>query len=312
MKKNRVSLFLLISAAFLLFMYVLSFTELVNPKDSRKKIQTALLNPKNVSKIYKIELSTGDTLLQFNKTNDFWSISDSINSSAGVPADTVKINDFLAELSGIRFMYITSKKADKKYRENFGLTDGSQFKIKYYYDENSSEELIFGNQDFSQTSRYMMTGNNFQVFEIDDSLDKFLSTSVQVWSDPMIISQFVMSKISSGDIQTIETEYDEDNQIKLKKISSLKIADWNDRISKLLELRHGGICNESDIEINNAIKTKIELGNKAFIIIDIGKLADDEGYKVECSYYSDRNKLIYKSSEKISAWTYNKIKEIIL
>ena len=74
-------------------------------------------------------------------------------------------------------------------KNNFLLENQGFFSIKYWYGSNDFSQLIFGAEDFTKTSRYLMTAKNTKVYQIDNSLEKYFYVSTQVWAEPYIISK---------------------------------------------------------------------------------------------------------------------------
>ena len=328
-------LYIYIADLILAILFALSFVKTCK-NDKRETIKTALVNPKYQTAISKIEIYQGDrdkqdqdknldqskdqgnsNFISLEKKGAYWTISQK-NSPYSLPADGQRVENFILELIKVRNMYKLSDKIEKN--SAFGLTDQSTFHIRYYYDDDKNEnfhELSFGNQDFSLTGRYLMTDSKATVYEINSDFDSFLTTSVQNWSEPFIISQQVLGTIKDSDIQ---------NQ---------NISDK----AKLLELRHGGLATEKSQEnqgeagqaISQALEGNtqtvessvqkspsnpdfslvIQLGNKSSIQLDIFKTQSDTEFTVRTIYTRpDKSQATYYS--KISNWTYNKIKEITL
>ena len=155
-----------------------------------------------------------------------------------------------------------------------------------------------------------MTGESTQVYEIDNSMDTYLTTSIQSWAEPYIISR----EVSNTDIQNITAVLKNEDGTKTIK----KNYGTNENTEKLLELRHGGIPSESEINESKAkepdFELEIENGNKSKIILEITQSESQEGsYTVKARYFKpDSKSAFYTSYSKISTWTYNKIKEITL
>lgn len=268
----------------LFILFILSFTKSYNNTDKRKIINTALVNQKYKQEISKFEFTKDDNTLILEKIDDIWWIVDSNNS---IPADSTKIQNLLTDLIKVRKMYKISDKNSKK--AAYGVTDSSTFKVKYYY-TNGQHELFFGSQDFSQTSRYLMTDKNTIIYEIDSTLDIYLSCSELSWCEPYIISQNILGNINSEDIQ------------------NSKITDKQ----KLLNLRHGGFPNfETTLITKREYQINLELGNKTNIQMEIFATNLESQYIVKCIYTNQYNKK-YTTLTKISEWTYNTIKEITL
>ena len=314
-KKNK---YLIIITAILTFLYILSFTKSCSSKDSREKIKSALVNQKYRESISFITLADSRETIELNNYKGFWTlqrVSDYTSSQIQtIPSMTVsqeRMENFLNELTKTRNLYKISDKINSN--SSLGLTNGTEFHIRYNYTNESSDsesfhELIFGNQDFSLSSRYLMTGSNTQVYEIDTSLDTYLTTSVQSWAEPYIISR----EIVSTDIQTITAISTEQAHKGINKITGK-----SEQADKLLELRHGGIPTSDQILDSSKSETllalDIENGDKSSIKIKINPLANQEStYLVETNYFDSEVELIYNSYSTISSWTYNKIKEITL
>lgn len=286
--------------------YILSFVKNDSSKDKRKPFKTTLVNPKNALNIQSFEISNGNSSIYLAKANDFWIVfsSEQINP---IPADTQRITQFIDDLIQTRILYKVSDKPSKD--DSFGLQDDSTVKIKYTLKDSTVNELYFGCQNFAQTARYLMTAKSLSVYEIDNSLEKYLSLKVQAWSDPYIISRAVMNNISPEDFQGIKINYQNED-----KMYDTKYKDFLDISAKLLELRHGGIGKQDDIENASAeMQLFIQLGNKSNIIMTFYACESVEReYVVKVQYIDELKNSNNTFYSKISLWTYNKIKEIIL
>lgn len=296
-KKDKVLYLAVITLALLLG---LSYIKACSSSDKRESIKSSLVNAKYQSSINQIDLYNTNGLLSLkkisNKVFSFWVLTDKDGSYLS-PADSQKVENLILELTKVRNMYKLSDKIN--INSSFGLTDSSAFHIKYYYSE-GFHDLTFGNQDFSLSGRYLMTDKNTNVYEINSDLDSYLSTSLQSWSEPFIISQQVLGKLSVNDIQSCKTLY----QNKTSKI---------DDIQKLLDLRKGGIPSQNITLDPEKLDFQIwlEIGNKSQIEMQIYKTDDESQFIIKTIYInSDKSKTEYNSY--ISLWTYNKIKEITL
>ncbi|BDC93527.1 DUF4340 domain-containing protein [Treponema bryantii] len=303
-KINKNSKILIAVTAFLVILYSLSFVKSCSSQDKREKVKTALVNQKYKDSINSIILQDSTGSIEFTKQEDFWIIT-SFNNQISIPASSERINNLLNELTKVRNLYKISDKISKN--SSLGLTNGTEFHLRYSYsNEGSYRELLFGNQDFSLSSRYMMSGENTKIYEIDSSLDVYLTTSVQSWSDPNIISSEILP---TNDIQkAILFINDNSEGPKSNKISNL---------NKLLELRHGGLLSESEYQnLNNkeaSANIEIEIGNKSSISLEIFPSENESVYFVKTRYFKpDSKSAFYNSYSKISSWTYNKIKETTL
>ncbi len=337
-KKNK---YLIIITAILTILYILSFTKSCSSKDRREKIKTALVNQKYWDSINFITLEDSAGMIELNNYKGFWTLqrvsdytSSQMQSLPSMPVSPERMENFLNELTRVRNLYKISDKINKN--SSLGLNNGTEFHITYAISDTEGDtegfrQLIFGNQDFSLSSRYLMTGESTQIYEIDDSMDIYLTTSIQSWAEPYLISHILTA---NTEIQNNSLVYYDSN---IEKRKSGKISDTK----KLMELRHGGIpeINEiAELYDQGIIITKapemtirLEMGDKSLIVLNINKSQKDENtYLVETKYFRDnpasKNAVIIKSSSssieedtlyytsysKISSWTYNKIKEITL
>ena len=294
---SKNSKILIVISVILTILYLLSFTRIFASSDKREKVKTALVNQKYINSIQSFELSDTTGSLEIVNNGSFWTVN-------SVPASKERIENFIENLTTIRNLYKISDKISQK--SSFGLTPGTEFHIRYYTSD-GFHELIFGNQDYSLSSRYMMTEKTTQVYEIDNSLDSYLTTLIQNWAEPYILSR---TASTSSDIQKVSVSYrDEQGRTKTGTITD---------VEKLRELRHGGIpeaAEYQDLEPQTQVsEIEIENGNKTKTIISIYQKDSNENYFiVKVSYFSADSKTpYYISYSKISTWTYNKIREITL
>ena len=297
----------------LLFLYIFSF--IFQRSDKRKSLKSTLINPSYVNEIEYFELFDGDKeKLIFQKNGNVWEIHKNYeNNIQKLPAESTIINDFFKTASGVVNMY---KISDTFTEDNsFMILKPGYIQFKYTY-KDKIYEIYFGAQDFSLSSRYVMSGKSTDIYEIPNFMDKYLTTSVQFWCDSSLISQNVFGKIQVSDIQKNYVIFDD----KMHIFSDLQ---------KLLDLRHGGFIsniqsNQDEKNPENAYKNDhlnkeyeskmtifLELGNKNQITLNLFQLKENSFVSVESVYENSvGEKFVYNSQ--ISLWTYNKIKEITL
>ncbi|MDY4525078.1 MAG: hypothetical protein SPE03_08605 [Treponema sp.] len=297
----------------LLFLYIFSF--IFQKSDKRTYVKSSLINPSNINKIDSFELFDGDQeKITFQKNGNMWEIHKNYeNNLQKLPAETKKIENFLKTASQVVNMY----KISDTFIENnsFMILKPGFIQFKYFTGD-KFYEIFFGAQDFSLSSRYVMSGKSTAIYEISNFLDNYLTTSVQFWCDSSLISQNVFGKIQVSDIQKNYVIFDD------------KMYIFSD-LQKLLDLRHGGFIsniqsNQDEQNPENPYKNGnqnkeyeskmtifLELGNKNQITLNLFQLKENSFVSVESVYEnSDGEKFVYNSQ--ISLWTYNKIKEITL
>lgn len=310
--KNK---YLYIIIVILIFLYVFSFV--FQRSDKRKSLKSTLINPSYVNEIEYFELFDGDKeKLIFQKNGNVWEIHKNYeNNIQKLPAESTIIKDFFKTASGVVNMY---KISDTFTEDNsFMILKPGYIQFKYTY-KDKIYEIYFGAQDFSLSSRFVMSGKSTDIYEISNFMDKYLTTSVQFWCDSSLISQNVFGKIQVSDIQKNYVIFDD----KMHIFSDLQ---------KLLDLRHGGFIsdyknlqneqiNENSFQSRNENSEKkfeskmeifLELGNKNQIHLNLVQIKDNSFVQVESVYQNEvGEKFVYNSQ--ISLWTYNKIKEITL
>ena len=308
--KNK---YLYIIIVILIFLYVFSF--IFQRSDKRKSLKSTLINPSYVNEIEYFELFDGDKeKLIFQKNGNVWEIPKNYEHSIQkLSAESTIIKDFFKTASGVVNMY----KISDTFTENnsFMILKPGYIQFKYTY-KDKIYEIYFGAQDFSLSSRFVMSGKSTDIYEIPNFMDKYLTTSVQFWCDSSLISQNVFGKIQVSDIQKNYVIFDD----KMHIFSDLQ---------KLLDLRHGGFIsniqsNQDEKNPENAYKNDhqnkeyeskmkifLELGNKNQITLNLFQLKENSFVSVESVYENSvGEKFVYNSQ--ISLWTYNKIKEITL
>ena len=290
---------------FLLILFFVSFNSRFTNKDTSEIIKTELINEKNVNSITKIQFSQGNKKLFLIKNDDFWILKTDENSKNAMPGDTVKIEKFITDFASLRDIKKLSNKISEK--NNYGFDYINSFKIRYFIDEDNFSDLIFGGQDFSLSSRYLMVSNKATVFELDDSLDSYLDLSIQQWSEPTIISKNVLGNVDETDIQSITITENGTNFIYTKNTTD----DFFTKANKLLELRHGGL-GESVSSVNSVKDIKIEFGNKEWVTLSFYNSTEEQEYIIVSQYYIEAINKKYYYTSKISSWTYNRINEIML
>ena len=84
---------------------------------------------------------------------------------------------------------------------------------------------------------------------------------------------------------------------------------YKEYVSKLLELRHGGInLNEQFNTENSVYKIKLELGNKNNIDIFVYRTSREGNYLVQLNYLNFKTNELSVYYESISEWTFSRLK----
>ena len=295
-KKNKFNTYLILGCVLLVILYSFSFFKKPTV-DSRKSLKTALVNPKYKTEIDKIVIKNDENSITLEKNNSFWEISSSENPFIKLPADSQKINSFLEKLTSIIDVY---KIADKKNNEENYNLDKNAYDFNFYVENELSGRILFGKQDFSQTKRYVTSESNKKIFEMEDTMQNYLSVKINSWSEPFIISQQVLNSIKKDDLQRIIVN----NSEKYTKNSK----NWDEYVSKLLDLRQGGIISQ---EINFDLleyQLKLELGNKNEITIFVYKTQNEQEFALKNVYFNSSTNTKSEYYSLISGWTFSKLK----
>lgn len=295
-KKNKFNTYLILGCVLLVILYSFSFFKKPTV-DSRKSLKTALVNPKYKTEIDKIVIKNDENSITLEKNNSFWEILSSENPFIKLPADSQKINSFLEELTSIIDVY---KIADKKNNEENYNLDKNAYDFNFYVKNELSGRILFGKQDFSQTKRYVTSESNKKIFEMEDTMQNYLSVKINSWSEPFIISQQVLNSIKKDDIQRIIVN----NSEKYTKNSK----NWDEYVAKLLDLRQGGIISQ---EINFDLleyQLKLELGNKNVITIFVYKTQNEQEFALKNVYFNSSTNTKSEYYSLISGWTFSKLK----
>lgn len=297
-KKIPFNAYLIAILLFLSVLYGISF--LKNPaKDTRKVTKTALINPKYESIISQIQISAENQLLVLQKNQEWWEIVDFENPLVKLPADSVRVNKMLSELCKVISIYKVSSKENDQKNNNFGF-NSSGINISFSTSEKEISELCFGKSDFSQSKRFVKTSDSNTVYEMEDFISSYLTASLQSWSEPLIISQQILGTVKTEDVQRVVI-----NNSTVVKNSS----ETSTYISKLLELRHGGINPDFFAKSENPVYSlKLELGNKNNIFIKVWETEQEGTYLLFIEYDDSVKGSVYSYFCNASAWTFSKLK----
>lgn len=312
MKKFSLKLnhYLFIAICILFVSYILSFKAQDKSHDKRKLIKTEIINEKNKYAIQSFKILQDDNELTIARLDDIW-VAVQKGSSNYIPCDLKLVNNFINDFTSLRNMYKLSDSINPN-NNNFGFFDRNSTKITYSLENGQTYELLFGKQDFSFSARYFMSGKSAVVYEMDNTLDKYLTASIQVWSDPYLLSRTILQQVTSKDIQRIHVSILENGSFITKTLDPSD-KDYAYKAEKLSEYRHGGFAIKTTENENVEFKLKFEYGNKWEAELSFYDTQDqDNDYNVVAEYFIPQINKRYKFSTKISAWTYNNIKTMVL
>ena len=303
MDKKKIPLNAYLTVICILLAALYSFSFFFKPTvDKRKSVKTALLNPKYKNEISQIQIHDSSNQLFLQKNKDVWEIVDFKNPFVKLPADSKRINKMIDDFSQVIGAVQVSVKVDKSdslTAQNFGFDDRA-VEIDFFAGGESAGEIVFGKNDFTQTKLYIKPHSSNLAYEIEDFASIYLTTSIQSWSESGLISQQVLGNIKADDIQRIIAD---------GRTFTNSDSLYKEYVSKLLELRHGGInLNEQFNTENSIYKIKLELGNKNNIDIFVYKASREGNYLVQLNYLNFKTNELSIYYESISEWTFSRLK----
>ena len=300
---HHISIILIILIIFFTITSLLYFTVFSKTGEKKRHQQEIqLLHEADISQIDGIIIQGGNEGLIFTRKNNMWLLANLDDPENTIPADTNRLAQLFVNLASKHVMTKSGKK-DSETTNAYGLDQTKGMVISIFKDGTEYQRLYFGSTDFSQSRRYFTTLELNSIFLFDSSFENFLNTSVQSWSDPYIISQQLKDEVfQMGDAQGVSGVPEPvEGQIDLKK---------------LLELRHGGIAESGLQMLEPELSFTIQMGDKSTINLEISEIltnADSaKEYAVKTTFDSPRLSKSFTYTTKISLWTYNKIKEIML
>lgn len=293
---HLILLFLIAFFALTELLYLTVFSKSGEKRRHQQQIQ--LLHQADIDNVDGIIIQGGDSGLLFTRENNMWLLADLSKPDLKIPADSQRLAQLFVNLVSIHTMIKAGKK-DNSNLNTYGLEQNSGTVISIFKDSSEYQRLYFGSTDFAQTHRYFTSLELNSVFLFDSSFENFLSTAVQSWSDPYIISKQLKDEVfQMGEAQSVLRQ--------TKKLENL---------DKLFELRHGGIGQFPENQAPE-FTFEIQMGDKSTITLEISPIYSPEEsapeYAVRTTFDSTRLGKNFTYTTKISLWTYNKIKEIML
>ncbi|MCK9168961.1 MAG: DUF4340 domain-containing protein [Treponema sp.] len=294
MKKN--STLLGYVAAVLIVLYGVSFIPAIRGHNMEKHFQSALMNKKYENILTEIEIAGENTSLKLYRRNenDLWK---GVSNGSVFPVDNGQIQAFISSFTKVRNMYKISD-SEKKW-DFFSLSAQHSVVIVYKLNNDMSTKIYFGGQNFLKNRRYLRIDNKISSYEIDSDLDVYLTTKESFWYDPYIIPQNVTAS-SIEDIQSIRIN---------GMIYNQKTDDFEEKCTKLLELRHGEIASIPN-DGKKVYLIEVESGDGLYICIQVYKTAEGKILLYTFKNTLDGKKYDYNYAVKISNWTFEKIEKL--
>lgn len=305
-----------LAAAFTL-LFILSITVFSPSSNANKKrhsIQLQIIHEADISNIDIITIQSGASAIILTRTDNMWLIANQNNVDDKIPANTDRLKSFFVFLASKHRLTKAGNSANND--NSYGLDKQDSTVITLYKNGTAYQSLNFGDLNFSQTQRYFTTTELKAVFLAGSEFEPFLTTSVSMWADPYIISTQLLNDVFLMGLAQTADFFD----YKTNRHITLTTSDDEQKksIQKLFDLRHGGFVETdsnqtSDNTQNKALSVKIQMGDKSQISLDLFEHpAIENEYIVYTTFESERLSKSFTYKTQISAWTYNKINEIML
>ena len=314
--KKTMGITYVVAAAFTL-LFILSITVFSPSSKANKKrhsIQLQLIHEADISNIDIITIQQADSAIILTRTDNMWLLANQNDVNDKIPADTERLKSFFVLLASKHLMTKAGNTA--KNDNSYGLDTQDSTVITLYKNGTAYQSLNFGDLNFSQTQRYFTSGELKAVYLASQEFDGFLTTSVTSWADPYIISTQLLNDVFLMGLAQTADFFD----YKTNRHITLTTSDDEQKksIQKLFDLRHGGFVEAAsnqtlDNTQNKALSVKIQMGDKSQISLDLFEHpAIENEYIVYTTFESERLAKNFTYKTQISAWTYNKISEIML
>ena len=304
-------------AAVLTILFILSitvFSPSSNANKKRHRLQLQIIHEADISNIDIITIQQADSAIILTRTDNMWLIANQNNVDDKIPANTDRLKSFFVFLASKHRLTKAGNSANND--NSYGLDKQDSTVITLYKNGTAYQSLNFGDLNFSQTQRYFTTAEVKAVFLAGSEFEPFLTTSVTSWADPYIIStQLLNDAFSMGLAQTADFfDYKTESHVTFTTSDD----EQKKSIQKLFDLRHGGFVEADSNQIsdkpqNKTSSVKIQMGDKSQISLDLFEHpAIENEYIVYTTFESERLAKSFTYKTQISAWTYNKISEIML
>lgn len=249
-------------------------------KNSPKAIDTALLNPGNISKIASITIKDGKTnersvILQ-KKNGTLWTgYCPETNVSSLWPCDIRTVVNFVTRLGSV--ISATQLSDNPESLENWNLDPAGCISVSITgTDGKTLSHILFGKTDPLTNRIAFKTAESNTVWSTADDFSVYLSTDESFWCEPLILPRFMYPAIDSP----------EENSLRRGKLI-FQIPDSS--------------------EVKNFTKT-VSNGNR--LVLTIYKDEDSYAVKPEFIPYDNNLKSDWASVNymyKISSWTYDRL-----
>lgn len=292
---------------FEVFIFLLSYLPFFNLSSAEKKTESALLNKKYEKNITEISITKSKETLILQNRNAVWTgnISD-----FSFTTNQINVNRLIKELIKVIDMYKISDSV--KYIQHLKLESSEVSDVTVTIKGNDGSiysKIYFNLDDISLKKLRIRSDSSLSVYEIEDNLSTFLTTSPEFWGDSFIIPQSIFGNILQSNLQRVLFQFSSDKKIVMDKKN----------FNSLLSLRHGNYTNAqlyASLDKDNPMFLQAELGDKSSLKIDFYPVSNSSGdFLLHYSFYpSDiinpsQSAIIKNISYDvlISSWTFERI-----
>ena len=287
-------------------LYALSFLA-----DGRKPqtVTSALLNQSYAKKITRVELSaaTGEAAV-LEKTASFWTHE---QDGLCVPVRSEYIDSLLGDAARVRLMtVIAGKKANYA---AYGLDEDSAFFLAFIDNEGkTAAELYFGADDYTGQRVAVRSSAGPAIYWTEKEISLRLTAAREYWADTHVIPQFMAGEKWTEEAATIQKITLALNQETTRVLNAPK-----ENYSALASLRASRVVPRQPSDAAIVALMRVEFSDGAALELRITSLGGEGGefaavpaFTQSGVFHSGAELARLNYSFVISAWTYNRLKDL--
>ena len=147
------------------------------------------------------------------------------------PADTLKIQNLLAEYGKVRNMYIISDNLRRYFLPDKTLSLTFSGKTSALHTQKNFSELYFAS---AHSPCIVHSAQGTSVYRIDDELCGFLSLHPASWLDPKLFCDFILNGKTEADVQKIQYTQFQGAKVRVQKILASGDSGFDQTVHELL------------------------------------------------------------------------------
>ena len=165
------------------------------------------------------------------------------------PADTLKIQNLLAEYGKVRNMYIISDNLRRYFLPDKTLSLTFSGKTSALHTQKNFSELYFAS---AHSPCIVHSAQGTSVYRTDDELCGFLSLHPASWLDPKLFCDFILNGKTEADVQKIQYTQFQEAEVRVQKILASGDSGFDQTVHELLSAQSLKIgLNETAADASN-------------------------------------------------------------